>query len=50
MLSDNWVIKNLENAIGTRNEKLAELWQLITQTPESFKGQNLLSAILFDSF
>jgi len=45
MLSDNWVIKNLENAIGTWNEKLAELWQLITQTPESFKGGQIWSVI-----
>ena len=45
MLSDNWVIKNLENAIGTWNEKLAELWQLITQTPESFKDGQIWSVI-----
>ena len=38
-------IKNLENAIGTWNEKLAELWQLITQTPESFKGGQIWSVI-----
>ena len=38
-------IKNLENAIGTWNEKLAELWQLITQTPESFKGGEIWSVI-----
>ena len=44
-MSDNWVIKNLENAIGTWNEKLAELWQLITQTPESFKGGQIWSVI-----
>ena len=45
MLSDNWVVKNLENALGTWNEKLAELWQLITQTPESFKGGQIWSVI-----
>ncbi|MCM1283889.1 MAG: hypothetical protein NC242_09705, partial [Roseburia sp.] len=36
--SDNWVVQNLENALGTWNEKLAEIWQLIIQTPENFKG------------
>ena len=37
-LSDNWVVQNLENALNTWNEKLAEIWQLITQSPENFKG------------
>ncbi len=37
-MSDNWVVQNLENALNTWNEKLAEIWQLITQSPESFKG------------
>ena len=37
-MSDNWVIGNLENALDTWNSKLAEVWQLITQSPESFKG------------
>ena len=37
-ISDNWVIRNLERAISAWNDRLAELWQLITQTPETFKG------------
>ena len=37
-MSDNWVVQNLENALETWNEKLAEIWQLITQSPETFKG------------
>ena len=37
-MSDNWVVQNLENALNTWNEKLAEVWQLITQSPETFKG------------
>ena len=35
-VSDNWVVQNLENALNTWNEKLAEIWQLITQSPEQF--------------
>ena len=35
-MSDNWVVQNLENALNTWNEKLAEIWQLITQSPENF--------------
>ena len=46
IISDNWVVSNLENAIGTWNDKLAELWQLITQTPETFKGGQIWSVIV----
>ena len=45
-INDNWVIRNLENALGTWNEKLSELWQLVTQTPESFKGGQIWSVIV----
>ena len=27
-MSDNWIVQNLENALKTWNEKLAEIWQL----------------------
>ena len=37
MDSDNWVVQNLVNALETWNEKLAEIWQLLTQSPEQFK-------------
>ena len=42
-MSDNWVVQNLENALNTWNEKLAEIWQLITQSPENFKGGTINS-------
>jgi len=45
-INDNWVVKNLENSIGTWNEKLSELWQLVTQTPETFKGGQIWSVIV----
>ena len=38
MESDNWVVQNLQNALETWNEKLSEIWQLLTQSPEEFKG------------
>lgn len=38
MSSGNWIIDNLNNALQTWNAKLAEIWQLITQSPETFKG------------
>ena len=42
----NWVTQNLENALDTWNSKLAEIWQLITQSPETFKGGTIWQVIL----
>ena len=44
-MSDNWVVQNLQNALGTWNSKLGEIWQLVTQTPETFKGGAIWSVI-----
>ncbi len=46
MDSDNWVVQNLVNALDTWNEKLAEIWQLLTQSPETFKGGGIWSVIV----
>ncbi len=40
------VIRNLEYALGTWNDKLGELWLLITQTPETFKGGQIWNVIV----
>lgn len=45
-LSDNWVVQNLENALNTWNEKLAEIWQLITQSPQQFKDGAIWGVIV----
>ena len=45
-MSDNWVVQNLQNALGTWNDKLAEVWQLMTMSPENFKGGGIWSVIL----
>lgn len=45
-MSDNWVVQNLENALNTWNEKLAEIWQLITQSPQQFKDGTIWSVIV----
>ena len=34
----NWVIDNLNSALGTWNDKLTEIWALLTQDPATFKG------------
>ena len=45
-MSDNWVVKNLQNALDTWNGKLAEIWQIITQSPEEFKGGGIWNVIV----
>lgn len=45
-MSDNWVVQNLQNALDTWNSKLGEIWQLVTQTPETFKGGSIWKVIL----
>jgi hypothetical protein len=44
--SGNWLIDNLVNALNTWNQKLAEIWQLLTQTPEDFKGGGIWHVIV----
>ena len=45
-MSDNWVVQNLENTLNTWNEKLAEIWQLITMSPQDFKGGSIWNVML----
>lgn len=45
-MSDNWVVQNLQNALNTWNEKLAEIWQILTQSPETFKGGDIWRVIV----
>ncbi|MCI9193906.1 hypothetical protein [Acutalibacter muris] len=44
-MSDNWVVQNIQSALGTWNGKLAELWALLTQSPETFKGGDIWNII-----
>lgn len=46
MSSGNWVIDNLNNALQTWNNKLAEIWQLVTQSPTEFKGGGIWNVIV----
>ena len=45
-MSDNWIVSNLESALSGWNEKLAEIWGLLTQSPATFKGGTVWSMIL----
>ena len=44
-MSDNWIVQNLQNALETWNDKLSEIWLLITQSPEQFKGGEIWNVI-----
>ncbi|RHO59581.1 hypothetical protein DW091_07545 [Eubacterium sp. AM05-23] len=44
--SDNWIAQNLQNALNTWNGKLTEIWQLLTQSPETFKGGGIWNVIV----
>lgn len=45
-MSDNWVVQNLENALDTWNEKLSEIWSLLTQSPQDFKDGTIWEVIV----
>lgn len=45
-MSDNWVVQNLQKALATWNEKLQEIWTLLTVSPEEFKGGRIWAVIL----
>ena len=45
-MSDNWVVQHLINTLDTWNEKLAEVWRLMTISPANFKGGGIWKVIL----
>ena len=45
-MSDNWVVQNLQNTLGTWNERLAEIWTLLTESPKGFKGGAIWNVIV----
>ena len=45
-MSDNWVVQDLQHALDTWNSKLAEIWQILTQSPETFKGGGIWQVIV----
>ena len=46
MGSGNWIVDNLNSALGTWNGKLAEIWTLLSTGPEEFKGGGVWSVIV----
>ena len=45
-MQDDWIIQNLRNTLETWNGKLAELWQLITMSPQEFKGGRIWNVMV----
>ena len=45
-MSDHWVVQNLQYALDTWNEKLSEIWLLITTTPQDFRGGMIWEVIV----
>ena len=46
MGSGNWIVDNLNSALATWNDKLTEIWTLISTSPEEFKGGGIWDVIL----
>mgnify|MGYP000011547187 FL=1 len=45
MDTGNWTLDNLYSALQFWNTKLAEIWMLITQSPQSFKGGGIWKVV-----
>ena len=45
-MEDNWIIENLEQALSTWNSKLSEIWELLSLSPEEFKGGGIWQIVV----
>lgn len=46
LLSDNWIVGNLQSAFNTWNDKLTEIWSLVSTSPETFRGGAIWTTIV----
>ena len=46
MGSGNWIVDNLNSALAMWNGRLAEIWQLLSCSPEDFRGGGVWTVIL----
>lgn len=44
-MDNNWIIDNLNYAFTLWNDKLTEMWSLLTQSPQAFKGGTIWQTI-----
>lgn len=40
-MDNNWIVENLQGAFDTWNGKLTEIWSLLSETPQHFKGGDI---------
>ena len=45
-MDNNWIVENLTNAFGVWNSKMAEIWSLLTESPQAFKVGTIWQAIV----
>ena len=45
-MDNNWIIENLEQALTTWNDKLTEMWSLLIEAPQTFKGGSIWHTIV----
>ena len=45
-MSDNWIVGNLQSSMNTWNDKMTEIWSLITTTPQEFRGGTIWTTIV----
>ncbi|MCI9670174.1 MAG: hypothetical protein HFF49_01310 [Lawsonibacter sp.] len=45
-MSDNWIVGNLQSAFNTWNDKLTEIWSLVTTSPQTFRGGAIWTTIV----
>lgn len=46
MGNESWIVDNLNSSLNTWNSKLTEIWQLLTTSPETFKGGGVWDVML----
>lgn len=45
-MDNSWVVDNLQRAFSTWNDRMEELWSLLTQSPETFKDGAIWNAMV----
>ena len=45
-MDNNWIVENLTNAFTTWNSKMTEMWSLLTESPQTFKGGTIWQTIV----
>ena len=45
-MDNNWIVENLTNAFGVWNSKITEMWSLLTESPQTFKGGTIWQTIV----